>query len=338
MEGDLSTNSRVSHPRVSFVVPTHNYAHFVDEAVLSLLGQTFTGLEVIIIDDASTDDTPAVLRQFASDGRVRLIRHQRNIGHIRTYNEGLALARGEFVGLLSADDLCLTSEAVARQVAVFDSDPDIGFVYSALTFVDDAAGIVGEHGHRAKDGVRDGLDEFHDLVFGNHVPASGTLVRASCHADVGYYDERLPHAGDWDLWLRLAARYKVGYVSAPLYGYRVHGGNMHHQTITPVAADDDHRLTLERAFGALPHGLERQMRGLRRAAFRAIAVRAVDLERKRRRRLPGWIRAWQAVATYPELLVSPAAAAAIAKLVAVTVLQPSLVDRLRGLSRSAHRT
>jgi glycosyltransferase involved in cell wall biosynthesis len=166
-------------PRVSFVVPTHNYARFVAEAVCSLLDQTYQYLVVIVIDDGSTDHTPQVLAQFRGDGRVRLIRHERNRGHIRTYNEGLRLARGEFVGLLSADDLCLSPDAVERQLAVFDADLDVGFVYSALTLVDERGRILEQGGHWPADGIRDGLEEFRDLVFGNYVPASGPLVRAS---------------------------------------------------------------------------------------------------------------------------------------------------------------
>src|SRR5438552_18822496 len=109
------------HPRVSFIVPCYNYGQFVGQAIDSLLGQTFKSLEVIVVDDASTDDTPAVLRQYASDPRVTVIRHTTNMRHLRSYNEGLAIARGAFLGLLSADDLAVRSDAFARRVACFSS-------------------------------------------------------------------------------------------------------------------------------------------------------------------------------------------------------------------------
>src|SRR4029453_18350957 len=118
-------------PRVTFIVPCYNYAGYVSQAIESLLSQSFQEIEVIAINDASPDNTAEVLAQFADDERVVIVTHTKNFGNIRTYNEGIAHARGEFVGVMSADDYCLDTEAVARQVAVFDTDPEIGFVYSA---------------------------------------------------------------------------------------------------------------------------------------------------------------------------------------------------------------
>ena len=123
-------------PRVSFVVPCYNYGWCVSQAIDSLLEQTYKELEVIVVDDGSTDNTPEVLRRYAEHPRVRLIRHQHNMGHIRSYNEGLGLARGRYLGLLSADDFCLRSDAVERQVACFEAHPSVGFVYSSVAFAD----------------------------------------------------------------------------------------------------------------------------------------------------------------------------------------------------------
>jgi hypothetical protein len=239
-------------PRVTFVVPTYNYARFVGQAVDSLLTQSFEAIEVIVIDDASTDGTAEVLATYAGDPRVRVIRHDTNAGHIRTYNEGIAAARGEFVGLLSADDLCLDRDAVRRQVEMFDSDPEIGFVYPAQGYVDESGKLVHVAAPWPDDHVSDGLEELGRLVFTNYVPASGPLVRRACHDVIGCYDHRLPHAGDWDLWLRLCTRYRVGYLAQPLYGYRMHGTNMHHHVVTARQATGEHVQTVNRAFAALP--------------------------------------------------------------------------------------
>src|SRR3954470_12776257 len=89
-------------PRASFVVPCYNYGRFLAQAVDSLLSQTLDAIEVIVVDDASTDNTGEILQRYAGEPRVRVICHLENKGHIYSYNEGLALARGEFVGLLSA--------------------------------------------------------------------------------------------------------------------------------------------------------------------------------------------------------------------------------------------
>lgn len=307
-------------PRVTFVVPTFNYAHFLPFAVDSILEQTFQPIEVIVVDDASTDDTEQVLERYRDDPRVRVIRHRDNIGHIRSYNEGLSAARGELIGLLSADDFCAQTDAVARQVAIFDEDPDVGFVYSAILVADDVRGVRWVKRLWPSDFVRDGLDEFAHLVFDNYVPASGTLVRARCHREVGYYDERLPHAGDWDMWLRLAARYRVGYVADPLYAYRMHRVNMHHDGMAVARTTNDHVLTVEKAFEALPPDAPRRARALRRPALRRAWIRAVHVERAAGRTRRSWRSAADVVRRAPGAVLTPEFAVAITKLVATMAL------------------
>jgi glycosyltransferase involved in cell wall biosynthesis len=300
-------------PRVSFVIPTYNYGRYIAGAIDSLLSQTYGPIELIVIDDASTDDTGRVLDSYLQDPRVRIVRHTTNHGHIRTYNEGLRMARGEFVGLLSADDVCLSPTAVERQVAVFDSDPQVGFVYSALTVVDDTVSVLFTAPQWPADGIRPGIEEFRRLLFENLVPASGTLVRKALHERLGYYDEGLAHAGDWDLWLRLAAHAPVGFVADSLYGYRVHGDNMHRQAISPVHAYHDNMLVLDRAFGSL-EGATADVWKLRRPALRAWAVRAVEHERQRDDLHAAVSRAREAARTHPELIIAPRFIALVLKI------------------------
>jgi glycosyltransferase involved in cell wall biosynthesis len=251
------------HPRVSYVIPCYNYGRFVNEAVDSLLGQSFEAIEVIVIDDASTDDTPRRLERYAGDARVHLIRHPENRGHIATYNEGIAMSRGEFVGLMAADDYCPRSDAVERQVAMFDADPRIGVVYTACTMVDERGSEQVLQKPWPADYVRAGLDEFRQLILGNYVPASGTLVRKTAHDELGDYDPRLPHAGDWDLWLRVATRYSIGYIAQPMFAYRMHNSNMSHSGVPPRQANAEVLLTVEKAFAALPATAPEDIRALR---------------------------------------------------------------------------
>jgi glycosyltransferase involved in cell wall biosynthesis len=320
-------------PRVSFIVPTYNYARFVTKAVDSLLEQDFEALEVIVIDDCSTDATPHVLKRYESDPRVKLVRHSENRGHIRTYNEGLQMAAGEFVGLLSADDVCLHSDAIARQLALFESDSEVGFVYSPLAYVDSDGCLVNVVRRWGADSMHDGLVEFRDLAFTNFIPASGTLVRASCHREIGYYDTRLPHAGDWDLWLRLAARYRVGYVAEAIYGWRLHEVNMHASSITPERADHDYVLTLTRAFDALSSSAPASVRALKRPALLRVAVRAIDQERRWGRVTAAWRKAWRAIRFHPEVLTDRGFHVAIAKLAIRNMLGSVVVGKVLAFQR-----
>lgn len=330
----MSTSERGrTKPRVTVVVPTYNYARFVTEAIDSLLAQDFEEVEVIVIDDCSTDATPQVLRRYESDPRVKLIRHSENQGHIRTYNEGLGMAAGEYVGLLSADDVCLRSDAISRQVALFDSDPEVGFVYSALAHVDSDGDLVNVIRRWSNDSIHDGLVEFRDLAFTCFIPASGTLVRASCHREVGYYDARLPHAGDWDLWLRLAGRFRVGYVAEAIYGWRLHEDNMHASSVTPDQVDHDHVLTLNQAFDALPSSAPAEVRALRGPALLRLAIRAIDQERRWGRLGAAWRSAWRAIKSHPAVLADRGFHAAIAKLAIRNILGAVVVRKVLSLQR-----
>jgi glycosyltransferase involved in cell wall biosynthesis len=317
-------------PLVSIVIPTYNYAQFVGRALNSLLSQTFSDIELIVIDDASTDDTPKVLEAYRGDTRVRLVRHDSNQGHIRTYNEGLVMARGEYVGLLSADDVCLRPDAVARQVAVFESDPRVGMVYSAQAWVDESDRLLQVNRRFPADRVREGLDEFKDLIFTNYVPASGTLVRRACHELLGYYDERFPDAGDWELWLRISTRFRLGYIAAPLYGWRLHGTNMHHHTVSPAQACSEHVLALRIAFGGLPSSATPEIRRLRRPALRQLTLTAVDWDKGHGHRARAWHMVLHGLRYSPDLLVSPRFYWVLAKLTGVTLLGHRLAMRLSG--------
>src|SRR5262249_8477056 len=157
-------------------------------------------------------------------------------------NEGFAVARGEFVGVMDADDFCLDTHAVARQVAVFDAHPAVGLVYSAFKLVDSNGTPFREHQPWHEDCVRAGLEEFALLVTGNSIPHSGPLMRRGCHVELGEYDANLPHAGDWDRWLRLTTRHSIGYLAEPLYAYRVHHTNMSHASVSPRRANGEHLL------------------------------------------------------------------------------------------------
>ncbi|MGO4433768.1 glycosyltransferase family 2 protein, partial [Paenarthrobacter sp. RAF9] len=116
-------------PTVSVVVPCYNYGHYLPQAVGSALAQEGVDVEVIVVDDASTDGSAAVAWRLASsDPRISVVHHATNQGHIATYNDGLARAGGRYVTLLSADDL-LAPGALARAAALMEANPRVGMVY-----------------------------------------------------------------------------------------------------------------------------------------------------------------------------------------------------------------
>jgi glycosyltransferase involved in cell wall biosynthesis len=246
------------------VVTCYNYGRFLGQALDSLVAQTLTDWEAIVIDDASTDETGDVLDRYRDVPGIRVVRHAERIGNIRSYNEGLDMAAGRYVGILSADDYLLRTDGLERQVAVFEADRRVGLVYSAHSIVQDGSPV--RHvvpWPRAS--IRPGVDEFRKLMWGNYILHSGAMLRREVERELGPYDTALTHTGDWDMWLRAAARHHVGYIAEPLYAYRIHGSNMFHRGLTPSRETDQVVATVDRAFAYLPARAPADLHAARRA-------------------------------------------------------------------------
>jgi glycosyltransferase involved in cell wall biosynthesis len=315
-------------PRVSFVVSSYNYARYLGQAVESLLAQTFRDLEVIVIDDCSSDGSGEVLDRYAADPRVRVVRHDRNIGHLRTYNEGLGLARGEFVGLFDADDFCFRPYAVERQVAVLDAHPEAGLVYAAQVYVDESGTPFREFKPWADDYVRDGFVEFADLAFRNYVPHTGTLIRRSVHERLGLYDLELPHSGDWELWLRVATAYRIGYIADSLFAYRIHRRNMSVARHSARWANQQIALAVTKGFAALPPDAPRELRALRPSAIRHALLATNWGDRGLGRVRRSWAGLLDAPLRAPSLLATKLFYGAAARTLLLTILGYPRYQRL----------
>lgn len=212
-----------SETTVSVIIPAYNAAPYLAEAISSALAQSFDGLEIIVVDDGSTDATPCVIESFGD--RVRSVR-QENGGVAEALNKGISLARGRYVSLLAADDL-LCEGAIATRVKLLDEDPDAGFVHAAAYEIDERGDIL-------RTRVRSGApvvtqhprEAVIDLLRRNTVVCSSVMIRKSCLDEVGgFYQECMP-GEDWHMWLRLAARYNVIYTRSILAKYRIHGRSL----------------------------------------------------------------------------------------------------------------
>ncbi|MDL5352362.1 glycosyltransferase family 2 protein [Microbacterium sp. zg-YB36] len=225
-------------PRVSVVVPHYNYGPFLADAVESALAQPGIDVHVIIVDDASTDGSASVARELAQRfARVTLVEHEHNLRHIRTYNDGLSRATGEYLVLLSADDV-LAPGSLSRSVALLESNPSVGLVYGRIAAFEDAMPEFGSVPQWWQ--IWDGEQWLaHICRRGRNMIANPEVVmRASVYADIGGYDQELPHAADMLMWLQAAARSDVGFVGGPRQAYyRIHGENMHTTQFTGVLDD-----------------------------------------------------------------------------------------------------
>lgn len=214
---------------VDVVVPCYNYAKYLEICVRSILDQPDVAVRVLIIDDCSTDDSESVGRRLAaSDSRVFYRRHEKNIGHIATYNEGLlGWVTADYCLLISADDL-LVPGALPRAVDLLEDQPGVTFAYGhAVVFWGDTP----NNPTPAVDGwttVLSGAAFVQACVerLENPVPTPAAVVRTSAQRGVGGYSPQLPHSGDLEMWMRLALQGDVGIVKGPLAFYRRHVSNM----------------------------------------------------------------------------------------------------------------
>jgi glycosyltransferase involved in cell wall biosynthesis len=199
------------------VIATYNHARVLPQALDSALGQTWPGVRVVVVDDGSTDETPAVLREYGA--RIVALR-QDNRGLPAARNAGLAVAAGEYVAFLDADDV-LAPTKLERQAAILDADPGIGWTYCDVRIVDEAAGHaeLASERFRYRQRVLDGR-LFPELVHGNFIPGMAPLIRRSVLELAGHFDERLTALEDWDLWLRLSLVAEARYLPAVLATYR----------------------------------------------------------------------------------------------------------------------
>jgi glycosyltransferase involved in cell wall biosynthesis len=216
--------------RVDVVVPCFNYGHFLPQCLDSVLSQEGVQVRVLVIDDCSTDDSVEVAEALAAaDTRIEVSRHSVNRGHIATYNEGLlGWAGGDYTVLLSADDL-LAPGALARAAAIMDHDRRVGMVYGRAPYFADHDQLPQPRHRRGGTTRWSGAEwiEGRCRAGYNVISSPEVVVRNEVQLKVGGYRPELPHAGDLEMWLRIAAVSDIAYVRGiPQAYYRVHGGSM----------------------------------------------------------------------------------------------------------------
>ena len=209
-------------PRVSVCIPTYNCARYLGEAIDSALEQDFDDYEIVICDDASSDDTPAVCERYRARG-VRYVRFNERGGAGRTWSRCVEQARGTYVVLLHADDL-LERTFLRRAVAVADRHYEVGLVHCAVQHIDDCGRRL--HLQRLYD--EDRIDSGDILVRrllleGCVVNPAGVMVRRRLYEAVGPFSDKIIWGVDWHMWLRIALRSRVAYLTDCLAFYRQHG-------------------------------------------------------------------------------------------------------------------
>ncbi|WP_315786852.1 glycosyltransferase family 2 protein [Fischerella sp. JS2] len=204
-------------PKVSVIIPAYNAMTYLPETLESVLRQTFTDFEVLIVNDGSSDP----ILEWACgivDPRVKLI-SQENQGVSTARNTGITHAQGEYIAFVDADDLW-ESTKLAKQIRCLEENPAIGLVHTWIVLIDEQGKSSGRViSSNAKGNV------WKQVVEHNLIQTSTVLVRRCCLETVGVFDQNLRSAEDWELWVRIASRYLLAVVKEPLVFYRLHSCN-----------------------------------------------------------------------------------------------------------------
>jgi glycosyltransferase involved in cell wall biosynthesis len=227
---------------ISVVIPVYNGETTINDTVRSVLNQTFLDFELIVINDGSSDSTLDILGRFI-DPRVKVLSYP-NSGLSASRNRGIDLAKSDYISFLDADDLW-TSDKLEAQIATLLDNPEMAVVYSWTEFIDQTGNLLG-YGIRNTDTgyVFPELLEYFFIGSG-----SNALIRRTVFEEVGYFDETLTSAEDWDMFLRIASRYQFSVVPKPHIYYRI---TDHSMSRNVIRQEQECLKVIERAYNREP--------------------------------------------------------------------------------------
>jgi len=209
--------------KISVILPTYNYGHFIKRAIESVLSQDYPvpKRELIIVEGGSTDNTLEILSEYEDEVNLRVL-NQNGKGLSNAVNQGILNSKGEYISRIDADDIFLPG-ILSKESGVLDNNPDIGFVYP-----DYHSFIYNENKK-----VRKYLPDFskEEVIGRGDFLSGGTMFRKSLFEKYGYYDEGIPNLDGYDMIIRLMKNNVIGFhINEPLFEYTIHGSSMSDDT------------------------------------------------------------------------------------------------------------
>jgi len=231
--------------KVSVIIPAYNSMTYLPKAVESVLKQTFSDFELIIVNDGSSDGIEQWVNTI-TDNRIQLI-SQKNQGAAAARNTGIAHGKGDYIAFLDSDDLWEGSK-LEKQVNCLNKNPDVGLVYAWIISID----VNGNHRGKMYANTVEG-NVWEKLIEENIVRSgSAAMVRRDCFEKLGVFDRNLRFAEDWEMWIRIARNYSFAVIKEPLVYYRHHPNNKSRNYIKTI---DNFRLIFEKSFESVPFEL-----------------------------------------------------------------------------------
>jgi len=196
-----------TEPTVSVIIPTYNRELLITRAIRSVLNQTYRDFELIVVDDGSIDNTVGIVNGF-NDPRIKYIRHDKNRGVAAARNTGIKAARGSYIAFQDSDDEWLPTKLEKQLQAFTAAPPKVGVVYSGVWRVENNKKTY--FIHYAKRG-----NLYYSLFKLGFIYLQSAMVKKECFFKVGIFDEEIPGAEDWELWLRISKYYHFRCIEEP---------------------------------------------------------------------------------------------------------------------------
>jgi glycosyltransferase involved in cell wall biosynthesis len=231
-------------PTVSVLLPVWNAERYLAGAIESVLAQTFTDFELLVVDDGSSDGSGPLIRRYR-DRRIQCTVNEKNLGVTRSLNLCIDRARGRYLARMDADDLC-APERLEHQVAFLDAHPHVALVATGARRIDARGAELGAIAPPV-----DGEELRRRLRLGNCIVHGSVMMRAAAVHELGGYDASMERAQDYDLWLRLSERHAIAALPAILYAWREHDASVGQRHLEEQNASADRaRLAARRRFAA----------------------------------------------------------------------------------------
>lgn len=201
---------------ISVIISTYNRSHLLGRSIRSVLSQTYSNIQIIVVDDNSKDDTEKTVKDF-EDKRISYIKHEINKGGSAARNTGIHCAEGDYIAFLDDDDEWIYNK-LELQMEKLNEEKTSMMSYTGRYYIDDKSKDIIKTVVANKSGRL-----YDELLVSNCVgTTSSALIKKECFQNVGVFDETLPGCQDWDMWIRIAREYPISCVSEPLVRYYVH--------------------------------------------------------------------------------------------------------------------
>lgn len=223
-----------STPLVSIIMAAYNGATYLDAAIESALCQTYSKVELIIVDDCSSDDSGKIIERYLSDARVTCVRNEQNVGVAASRNRALTLSKGDFITFLDQDDIWLPHK-LELQVAAIQAHPEVGLLHAHYARIDPQGTLLPAYRDLPAERFDNPVapvnvrDVFGEIFVSNDIQPLTTMIPRNVIEAVGPFDPTLPGVDDYELWLRIALHYPIGHLQTIVGYWRAHPGQQSNQ-------------------------------------------------------------------------------------------------------------